>query len=452
MQMKNRTCRKHQDNKKMISGKRVAGIDPAKEKHQVTVLDREGLQAGSSFSIPVSYEGYNERLWEGLDRRLGQYSPEDLVFAVETSCNLWKTLVVYLSKRGYTVLLVSPLVTYKTRGVINNDFSKTDPKDAYLVADNAHKGNYNRYRTYGAESNELHSLCIAYDKLVKDRSRNKARLRALMEEIFPEYLQCLNVDIDTSLYLLGKYFLPEHFQALNIKEEAANIYRISRGNHGLETLQKLKEHARHSIGVEKAGEEAGVRLVLDAWTAEIRQLDKSIDVISGRMIELAQRSEYIEILTSLMGISDISAARFIGECRDLSLFKHYKQIEKMAGLNLRISDSGGGVGMRHINKLGNKRLSKLIYQMTTQTARFIPEVRIKFLNRQLKKKCYKKNIIAAASNLLKLLMALIKDKRKYEFREDKVKEMKLLEHKYEKVEQKNTRKKKTDKPKTKKAA
>ncbi|RJR23058.1 MAG: hypothetical protein C4581_00105 [Nitrospiraceae bacterium] len=102
--MKNMTCRKHQENKKMISGKRVAGIDPAKEKHQGTVVDREGLQVGSSFSIPVSYEGYNERLWEGLARRIGQYSPEDMVFAVETSCNLWKTLVVYLSKRGYNPL------------------------------------------------------------------------------------------------------------------------------------------------------------------------------------------------------------------------------------------------------------------------------------------------------------------------------------------------------------
>jgi len=124
----------------------------------------------------------------------------------------------------------------------------------------------------------------------------------------------------------------------------------------------------------------------------------------------------------------------------------------MAGLNLRISDSGGGVGIRRINKLGNKRLSKLIYQMTTQTARFIPEVRIKFLKRQLTKKCYRKNIIAASSVLLKILMALIKEKRKYEFREDKVKEMKLLDKKYERAEKKNTRKKKTDKPKIKRAA
>jgi transposase len=430
--MKKRICRKHQDNKRMILGKRVVGIDPAKEKHQVTVLYEKGLQVGSSFSIPVSYEGYNEKLWKGLERILGKYSVEDLVFAMETSCNLWKTLVVYLSKRGYTVLLVSPLVTHRTRVIINNDFSKTDPKDAYLVADNAHKGNFNCYNGgYTPDSNELYSLCIAYDKLVKDRSRVTARLRALMEEIFPEYLQCLNVGIDTSLYLLERYFLPGHFQALDIRQEAANIYRLSRGNHGLGTLQELREYAGKSIGVDKTGEEEGVRLILNTWISQIRQLNAAVDSISGRMIELARRNEYFEILTSLMGISDISAARLIGECRDLRLFAHYKQIEKMAGLNLRLSDSGQGIGTRRINKLGNKRLSKLIYQMTTQTARFVPEVRIKFIKRQLKNRSYRKNIIASSSVLLKILMSLIKDKRKYEYRDDKVKELAKFELKYE---------------------
>ncbi len=441
---KNRSYQQYQEKKRKISGKTVVGIDPAKEKHQVTVVDGEGLQVGGTFSIPVNFKGYNEELWNKLGKIVGSFGPEDVVFAVETSCNLWKSIVVYLSKKGYMVLLVSPLVTYQSRPMMNNDYSKTDPKDALLIADNAHKGHYSPYRVYSPEINELHSLCIAYDKLTKDRSRNTARLRALMEEIFPEYPECLNVGIDTSLYLLERYFLPEHFQSLNIKEEAANIYRISRGNHGLETLQKLKEHAGQSIGVEKAGEEEGVRLVLDAWIAEIRQLGKSIDAISGRMIELAQKNEYFEILTSLMGISDISAARFIGECRDLSLFKHYKQIEKMAGLNLRLCDSGQGIGTRRINKLGNKRLSKLAYQMTTQTARFIPEVRIKFIKRQMKKQCYRKNIIAASPVLLKILMALIKGKRKYEYRQDKVMELARLELKYN-PEKKNKKIRRKDK-------
>jgi len=450
--MKYRSYEKCQEKKKEVSGKKVIGIDPAKEKHQVTVLDEEGMQMGNSFSIEVSYKGFRDDLWKKLGKTLGSFSKDEVVFAVESSCNLWKVLTEYLSREGYTVLLVSPLTTYQSRPMMNNDYSKTDPKDALLIANNAGKGYYSTYRIYGPEVNMLHSLCITYDKLTKDRNKTLLRLRALLEEIFPEYLQCVNVAIDTSLYLLEKYFLPEHFAKLDVEEEEWNIRRISKGNHNADTLRKIKEHAKHSIGVEKTGEEDGVRLILDCWIAQIRQLNKSIKVISEKMIDLARENEYFEILTSVMGISDISAARFIGECRDLRLFKHFKQIEKSAGFNLRISDSGSGVGMRRISRLGNKRLSKLIYQMTTQTARFIPEVRIKFLNRQLKKKSYRKNIIASSSNLLKILMALIKDRRKYEFREEKAKEMELLEKKYEQAEKKDTRKKKTTKPKIKKAA
>ena len=38
--------------------------------------------------------------------------------------------------------------------------------------------------------------------------------------------------------------------------------------------------------------------------------------------------------------------------RDLRLFKHYKQIEKMAGSNIRLCDSDKYAGTRRINGLG----------------------------------------------------------------------------------------------------
>ena len=47
---------KHMEKKKMLAGKRIVGIDPAKEKHQATVLDEEGMQRGKSFSFSVSHD------------------------------------------------------------------------------------------------------------------------------------------------------------------------------------------------------------------------------------------------------------------------------------------------------------------------------------------------------------------------------------------------------------
>jgi len=450
--MKRKGYLRYLERKQKISGKRIVGIDTAKESHQAAVIDERCMQVGTSFSFQTNYEGYNRKLWEKLDERLGSYSPEDLVFAVETACDLWKTIVDYLSREGYTVLLVNPLTTYHSRPLMNNDFSKTDPKDALLVATNAYNGNYNEYRRFSPEINRLHRLSITYDKLIKDRQRVILRMRAFMEEVFPEYLKCLSVEIETSLYLLERYFLPEHFQELDIGEHEWTIRRMSNGNHGAKTLKKLKEYGERSIGREVEAEEDSLRLILDCWIGEIRQLNRSIKGIGKAMIQLAERDEYFEILTSVPGISKITAARFIGECRDLNLYNHYRQIEKMAGLNLRLCDSGKYEGSRRISGIGNRRLLKLLYIMTGHTVKFTPEVRIKFLKRQLKKKSYRKNIIASSSILLKLLMSLIKNKRKYEIKEETLKELAKMQLKYKPDRKKRKRNKKSRKTAVKKAA
>jgi hypothetical protein len=254
------------------------------------------------------------------------------------------------------------------------------------------------------------------------------------------------------LYLLEKYFLPEHFQKLDIDEHEWTIRRMSNGNHKAKTLQKLREYAKKSIGRNVEGEEDTLRLILDGWIGEIRQSNRGIKAISKAMTGLAGKTEYFEILTSVPGISKITAARFIGECRDLKLFNHYRQIEKMAGSNLKLADSGKFEGIRRISGIGNRRLLKLLYIMTGHTVKFTPEVRIKFLKRQLKKKSYRKNIIASSSVLLKLLMSLIKNKRNYEITEESLKELAKLELKYNPDSKKKKRNKKVKKTTVKKAA
>jgi transposase len=246
-----------------------------------------------------------------------------------------------------------------------------------------------------------------------------------MQEVFPEYLSGVGVDTLTPLYLLDKYLLPGDFTRMSIREEEQQVRRISNGTH---TLAALKALAEKSIGahVEEAAE---LRLTLDAWSMQLRQIDQSLKKVASAMIELAKKTEYFGILTSLQGISAITAARFIAECRDLNDYRHYKQIEKLAGANLRARDSGTYEGTRRISKLGNKRLLRLIYLMTTQVVKFIPEVRSTFLRRQLTKKCYRKNIVACIPWLLKLIMALVREKRPYVFRE-LPEDLKKLEAKY----------------------
>ena len=159
------------------------------------------------------------------------------------------------------------------------------------------------------------------------------------------------------------------------------------------------------------------------------------------MIEFAKKSESFNIITSIKGISDLTAAVFLSEIQNPDNYQHFKQIQKLAGLNLRLNTSGNSRSYYKINKIGNSRLRWVIYQMTKETVKHIPEVRMKYLKRQLHKSCYTKNIIACSSQLLQLLWCLIKNNRTYEYREEKERLLFDLEDQYKRKIQKHKKKK-----------
>ena len=256
-----RKAQKLQMKRDAIAGKALLGVDPGKASHTAVVLDSHGHQQGARFSFPVSRHGFGNVLWRKLAKRLDTCNPEDLVVAVETSCNLWVTVAHHFAQQGYLVLLVSPLTTHHARPMLDHDFSKTDPKDAFLIADCAQKGLYDLYEGYSPDVEALHELSIAYDKVWKDRAKAKQRLRSFMEKWFPEYLSAFDIDTKSSLHLLESYFLPQHFQELDVEAEAPRLEKISYKQHGADTLWKLKDWSRTSIGVHARPEQEAAHQV-----------------------------------------------------------------------------------------------------------------------------------------------------------------------------------------------
>ncbi len=432
-------AKRYHINRQALSGNFVLGIDPGKEKHCGVVIDAAGLPQGSAFFFSVSREGFSEVLPVELERRVPGYCPDNLVIAVETSCNLWITIAHHFHKLGYRVVLVSPVATRHARPVLDNNFSKTDPKDALVIADNAQKGSYTRFRMFEKHIEAAHQLSITYDKLTKDRTKLKLRLRSFMERVFPEYLGAFDITTKTSLHLLERYFLPEHFLDIDAKAEGEGLSKVSQGRHKAPTIRKLKDWARSSIGVDVNGQEEAHRIILDGWITAIRQVQEQLDRVKKGMVSLVRDEPSFDILMSLPNINENLAAQFIAETRGPDRFSHFKEIEKLAGSNVRISDSGKYKGYRRISKMGNPRLRRVIYQMTTQTVKVVPQVRRRFLKRELKRKCYRKNIVASSSQLLRLIVALLKERRLYEQRPDLDPDLARLEQKYETRYKKNKR-------------
>ena len=422
-----KSYRSYQDKRSNVFGKMIIGIDPGKGRHQAVIIDSAGIPTGKSFSFSVSYDGFRKKLWEEINKQLVNYTSSELLFAVEASCNLWQTISSYLRLEGYDVVLVSPMCTKQSRVMLNNDFSKTDPKDALLIALNAQRGYYIKTRVYPRNSRNMHALSIAYDKLRKDYSSYLGRLRAAIELVFPELPNVITLGTKTSFYLLEKYLFPQDYLDMDIHLEAIKIEKISRRQYGIKQLHKLQELAKQTIGISSNAYE---RTIILTWLAGLKDIESRKKAILEQLIKSASSMKEFSILTDLKGISAETASIFLAEIRDISAFNNYKEIEKYAGYNLRLTQSGKHVGSRRISHIGNCRLRWVIYNMVEETAKYIPEVRIKYLRRQLKKQIYRKNLISCVPQLLKLIFSLLKANRFYEHNEERTGEMKQLEHSY----------------------
>ncbi|PJF33199.1 MAG: hypothetical protein CUN57_02790, partial [Phototrophicales bacterium] len=71
-------------------------------------------------------------------------------------------------------------------------------------------------------------------------------------------------------------------------------------------------------------------------------------------------------------------------------------------------------------------------------ATYVPEVRIKFLNRQLKHRCYRKNIVASITVMLNLILAVVKVNRTYETRQETIRKMNALDTEYQLLKRKKS--------------
>jgi len=423
-----------QNKRQFIADKVIIGIDPAKRKHQAAIIDTRGLQIGHPFAFKNNHTGYKKELHEKLQQYVPDIPKEQLVFAIEISCNLWQNISFYLHHSGFKVILVSPLTTYRARPCMNNDFSKTDPKDALIVASNARDGYFSFLRDHCWHSQAMHNLSITYDKLRKDLVKNKQRLRSVMELVFPEFISVIQTDTETARFLLKQYFLPQHYLKIDVETVGADLYKISRHNYDQNLLCRLKQLAQNSIGIPVENElEQSIGMSIHNWIGLIDLIEQQLKSLMKQMIYLAAQTRYFPILTSLKGISNKLAAFFIAETQELENFDHYKKLEKFAGLNLKQTQSGEYRARRHISHLGNGRLTWVIYKMAEETARYVPEVRMKFLRRQIKKQVYRKNIIAASTPLLKLIVAMVRDNKIYQPNSYNINAVHLLEQQYQEL-------------------
>jgi transposase len=131
------------------------------------------------------------------------------------------------------------------------------------------------------------------------------------------------------------------------------------------------------------------------------------------LIEQCQErmKEDIEILTSIRGIGEKSATNFLADLGGgITLYKSYKQVIAMAGINPSVQQSGKYEGLSKISKRGNRHLRRIIWLMAVKAIQFNNYFRTYFQKRSEEGLIYKKAVLSTAHKLIRVIFKMLSTK------------------------------------------
>lgn len=142
-------------------------------------------------------------------------------------------------------------------------------------------------------------------------------------------------------------------------------------------LETLKANRTRELNRKQSGLTS--QTVLTAIEEHITFLNNQIEEIEQRIRDLINQHPELrqqhELLTSIPGIGNITAATFIAEVPDVSRFETAAQLAAYAGLTPRCHDSGSSIHRRgRLVKTGNSRFRTALYLPALAAMRHNPIV------------------------------------------------------------------------------
>ena len=143
--------------------------------------------------------------------------------------------------------------------------------------------------------------------------------------------------------------------------------------------------------------------------------------LDDEMVQLAKQLDCFEIIHSIPGVGEITAAMIIGELGDITRFKTNKQLNAYVGIDIKRYQSGTTHYKDKINKRGNKNSRRLLYLIVMNFLRgkhrydnHIVDYYYK-LKEQPHEKAHKTAVVACINRLLKTIYYLIMNHRLYDY-------------------------------------
>jgi transposase len=341
----------------------VIGIDIAKETHVARAMNFRGIEQGRKLAFSNDHYGFHKLLnWiRSLQKQTGLTTE---IIGLESTGHYWLNLADWLVEKEVDVVLVSPLTTKRNKENRDNSQSKSDAKDALVIADVVSRGYYSDYNQQAPFYRQLRVVVNEREYWSDMRANIKNRLVRWMDIYFPEFRTIFkNWDQPRPLATLKEFPLPSDIQKKTPQEMVEcwkKHMKYPGGRRGIQKAVELLEVASRSVADSSASYEA---------KQEIKRLVETYEQLTNRLQEmdeqllslLAEIPATVEQLSSVKGLSPLYIAVILANAGDLSCYAHGRQLLSLAGLNLAESNSGKKKGQIVISKRGRRQLRKYLY-------------------------------------------------------------------------------------------
>ena len=218
------------------------GIDVAKLKHAVSLMDDKGQTLKAAFTITNTRSGFDQLLTE-LHNLTGEVS-----VGLEATGHYWLALYDELTRKGYPVIVLNPMqvAAYRKSGIRK---IKSDVTDAVWIADYIRIANLPASELNLPVFLQLRELSRFRFRLTEQVGTLKRKLLTILDRVFPEYERLFsNVFLQASRCAARSSFCQE-FADFNLQELTDILAEASRGRFGQEKAEKIQEQARNSVGI-----------------------------------------------------------------------------------------------------------------------------------------------------------------------------------------------------------
>lgn len=162
----------------------VVGLDISKGESQVQAFLDKGNPYRKSFKISHTIEGLS--LLEEFLEEIKSESGKKPSVILESTGHYQTSVVHYLEERGYLLIIINPLISYKAR-VSSLRKVKTDAIDAYLLCELFYKEEFAPYKKRGVQLLNLRNLTRQHENITGVMIQTKLQFQAVLDQVFPEY-------------------------------------------------------------------------------------------------------------------------------------------------------------------------------------------------------------------------------------------------------------------------